>query len=131
MRGGSPASIGKHGQEPLREGMQRADCGGVELVESSCARGIDGRMPLELFPHPVTELGRSLLGERDRRDRPHRDARADQGDDAVDERRRLAGARARLDEQRVGQVGADLGARRRVGILGCAGEQRQLRALHD
>ena len=131
MRGGSPASIGNSVRSRCANACSVQIAAASSSSRAAAHAASTRRVPFELFPHPVTQLGRGLLGERDRRDRPHRDTRADQRDDAVDERRRLARARARLDEQRVGQVGPDLGARRRVGIVGRVREQRQLRVLLD
>ena len=105
------------GEDALRKRVQGGDGGRVEVVERGLAAGphdlrLGGRRrpPPELPANTVTELRRGLLGERDGGDRRHRDGKVgsvggDQSDDPVDERGRLARARAGLDEQ----SGAELG----------------------
>ena len=88
------------GEQPLRERVQRADRGAVEVVERSGARGVGRGMALQLRPDAVPQLRRRLLGERDGGDVAHRDARSHQADDAADQRGGLPGARTGFDEQR-------------------------------
>ena len=92
------------------------------------------RRPFELTADAVAQLGRRLLGERDRHDLAHRDAgHGDERDDAVDQRLGLARARARLDEQRLVEALDDRQARRVVVVedersnasAGAAGSRRR------
>ena len=80
IRGGSPASIGNSVR------MRCANACSVQIAasssSSSAARTARARRSstssacrLELAPHAVAQLGRRLLGERDRRDRAHRHGR--------------------------------------------------------
>ena len=83
-----------------------------------------GSRPSSSLAHPRPQLGSGLLGEGDRGDLAHVDARTrPERTDAVDEHRRLARAGARLDEERVvrdriatrsrtGSVGRETGSRR-------------------
>jgi hypothetical protein len=98
-------------EDPLRERVQRADRGVVELVERIRAsllheRGLVGvaRVALELLANAVPQLGRGLLGKGDRGDAAHRHRPArtigdHQLDDPVDQHRCFPGAGAGLDEQ--------------------------------
>ena len=118
MRGGKPASTGN------AVSMRCAKACSVEIAASSSwssaafTAGPDrvgellaARPLLELAAHAVAQLGRRLLGERDRRDRPHRHREAptlggDELDDSIDEHLGLAGSGTGLDEQRVVEVDA-------------------------
>ncbi len=100
-------------EDALCERMERADRGGVELLER-----LAFALFLERAPHPITQLGRGLLGEGDRSDRAHRHAGCDEGDDPVDERRGLPGTGAGLDEQRGVETRTDRISRRRIAGVG-------------
>ncbi len=117
------------GQQPLRERVQGADRCRIEIVDRLRAALAHGHRLaggasalLELAPDAVTQLGRGLVGEGDGRDGAHRQGSTrgprlvrtvgrDELDDAPDQRLRLAGARAGLDEHRVVELGVDRGAR--------------------
>jgi hypothetical protein len=75
------------GQDPLGERVQRGDRGGIHLLERGTERpsGVCRHLVLERMADAVTQFGGGLLGERDRRDLAHGDARAHQRDDAVDQ----------------------------------------------
>ena len=99
-------------QQPLRERVQRADGGAVELrqrgpAEVGLGSGARGHL-LQLAPDAVAQLGARLLREGDGGDvaQLHR-AGGDEGDDPPDERGGLARAGPRLDEQRGVEVGGD------------------------
>ena len=115
-----PGFDGVLGEEPLRERVQRRHRGAVELLEGElAARRRDGssvaaRRLLERPADPVAQLGRGLLGERDRGDLAHGHVAArDQRDHPVDQRLGLARSRARFDEERLVERLDDRGARRR------------------
>ncbi len=122
-------------EDALREGVEGADRGGVEVVERGSAPGADDRgRPLvvgeapELVTDAIAQLGRGLLGERDRGDRVNRRGKIgpvgrDERDDAVDQGLGLARARAGLDEQRRVELGADCIAR---GFVAENTEEREL-----
>ena len=110
---GQPRFDRKRGEYALRERVERADRRVVELVEPHVAAGalrivevLVARTSLELTAHAIAELGRRLLGERNRGDCAHRHRQVgtvgrDELHDPVDEHLRLSGARARLDEERL------------------------------
>ncbi len=115
-------------EDPLGEAVERPDRGPVEVVE----RGPAARRPAGVAAvrelgrqrpaDPVAQLGRGLLGERDRGDRVEgRRAGRDQLDDPVDEGAGLARAGPRLDEQRGGEVARDAVAGDLVGRGGEGG----------
>ena len=105
------------GQDPLGEAVQRADGGGIEVVEGRLAalqrRGVAGTASalgggVEPATDPVAQLGGRLLGEGDRGDRTERLARVEhEGKHAVDQGTGLAGTRAGFDEQGLVERGAD------------------------
>ena len=97
-----PGLDGVLGEDAAGERVQGADGGTVEVVERLVVTTAG-----ELHAQPVTELGGGLLGERHRRDVADRDAVGDERDDPFDQRACLSRARAGLDEQGVGEVGAD------------------------
>ncbi len=111
--GGSPASIGKS----LR--IRRANACSVPIGawsrSPSACRADSVGVPRELRAEPSAQLGGRLLGERDRGDLGDRHAGLDEVHDPVDERTRLPGTCARLDEQRVVEVAADPLA---IGVVG-------------
>ncbi len=99
-------------QQPLRERVQRADRRPVELGHRLPAavglRAVVLRPVLEGAAEAVAQLGPGLLGEGDGGDVAELDrSRRDEGDDAVNQRRRLARASPRLHEQGGVQVGGD------------------------
>ena len=104
------------GQDALGERVEGGHRGGVELLEREGrpGRGDGIGVACHRFqrpPDPVAQLGRRLLGERDRGDLAHGHvALDDQRDDPVDERLGLARTRARLDEQRLVERADDRGA---------------------
>ena len=117
----------ERGEDPLRERVERADRGVVEVVEGVVAaiardrveRVVAGAV-LELRAHTIAELGRGLLGERDRGHASHRHGEVgtvdrDQLDDPIDQDRRLPGARAGLDEEHLVEARAHRFARGAVG----------------
>ena len=85
--------------------MQRLDGGGLEVFQGGAATvglgaALVGGPLLHTFADPLAQLGGGGLGEGDRGDLLDlRAARGDQRDDPRDERRRLARARAGLDEE--------------------------------
>ena len=106
------------GEESLREPVQGGERGVVDLVErSTTARAVGlvvdpvdsaGRGGLQAGPDAVAQLSGRGLGERDRGELAELDGtRRDQCHDAVDEGRRLPGARTGLDEDAAVVVIAD------------------------
>ena len=110
-----PGLEGMLGEDALRERVQGRDRRFVDLRH--CARR-DSAGPgrgLELSSHPVAQLGRRRLGERDGRDAAHLGAVSHQLDEASDERGGLAGAGAGFDEEGRVEALPYLGAGRSVG----------------
>ena len=110
------------GQDPLREGVQRAHRGSVQLVQgrlgpllTEIITSVDA---LQAAADPVPQFGGSLLGEGDGRDVLHGHPGAEEGHHAVDEGPGLARARSGLHEQSAAQIGADPVAGGLVGELG-------------
>ena len=106
------------GEDPLREGVQGADGGDVEVVQgrgrAGARRRVVGRQhdPLERGPQPVPELGGGALGEGHRGDGTDGDGVVeDERANAVDQRRGLAGSGAGLDEERLVGPLTDAGPR--------------------
>ena len=100
-------------QQALREGVQGADRGAVELVERPkpllgglILAGV-GNEVLESLAHPLAQLGGGLLGEGDRRDALERGPGIDQGDHPGHEGSGLSRPCAGLDEQRVIEIVLD------------------------
>ena len=113
-------------EDPLREGVQGPDRGGVQVVQRlggafraavvAAGLGVADR-GLERRAQLVPQLGGGLVGERHRRDLPQRDPTVGEDDrhHPVDQRLGLPGAGPGLDEQGVPEVGADRLAGRIVG----------------
>ena len=121
--GGSPASTACADEDALGEAVQRGDGGLVDLVEGHRqARpdlggegGVDGAL-LEGGADALAQLGGGGLGEGDGGELAQPGgAAADEPDDAGDEGGGLAGAGARLDEQRGVEVVGDAVAHGLVG----------------
>ncbi len=112
------------GEQALRERVQRADRGAVEVVERLLRRVVLIRIGsphlLELGAQPVAQFGARLLGERHRGDvaQPHAVVEHERLDPA-DQRGRLARPGAGVHEQRRGGIGAD--ALPLVLVLQCRG----------
>ena len=89
------------GEEPLRERVQGADRGAVEVVERSCARRV-GRARCcsssarTRYRNSAAAFSVNVIAAMLRIGMPDRTS----ADDAADQRRGLAGARTRFDEQR-------------------------------
>jgi len=67
-----------------------------------------GSILLEALPQPELQLARSLFRERHRHDLRHRGLPAGKhAQDAIDELGSLAGARGRLDDQRIVKIPQD------------------------
>jgi hypothetical protein len=116
-------------QEVCAERVDRSDAGQLELFEGALeARSLgtalrcEGSCRLDPAAQPQLHFARGLLGERHRHytlERPR--TRAQQGHDAVDQRRGLARARGGLDEERRVEIFPDTTTRL------CVGQDRCLR----
>ena len=115
------------------EGVDRADARELEFLErassrSRCSRRCFRSGPLDLAAEAQLHLAGGLLGEGDRDDAVERaDARADQRDDAADQRGGLAGSGRRLDEEARAELGQDPAARLGIGKIG-HGDARSVRS---
>ena len=99
------------GQDSLGERVQRGDGRAVEIGERVAAtfghdRVVTRTCELERAPYPIAQLGCRSFGERDGGDLTQRDVFVrDESYQPRDEGGRLAGPRAGLDEERVGEAG--------------------------
>ena len=112
-------------KDPLRERVQGADGGAVELPDRDLAPhnlvgggGGVGDSVLELLAHLVAQLSARLLGEGDGRDVAELHAGFDEGDHATHEGRGLARSGPGLNEQGCVERSGDGFASRLVGREG-------------
>jgi hypothetical protein len=117
-------------QEVCAEGVDRSDAGQLELLEGAlearalgAALGCESPCGLDSAAQPQLHLSRGLLGERHRHhtlERPR--TRAQQGHDAVHQRRGLSRAGGGLDEERRVEILPDTTTRL------CVGQDRCIRS---
>ena len=126
------------GQDSLGERMQRGDGRSVEIGERVAAtfghdRIVAHTSALEGAPYPIAQLGRRSFGERDGGDLTQRDIFVrDEPYQSRDEGGGLAGTRAGLDEERVGEAGGgDAIAGELIDRLRCAHAPPPARVTYD
>ncbi len=118
-------------QQGLPERVDRRELRPVQVVARDAAAlphllggGRIGDAAVQAGPDPLAQLGGGALRERDRRDALDPGPGGDERHHAVDQRARLAGARARLDEHRRVEVLRDRPAGGVVGAHGAAAAAR-------